>query len=114
MIQTIRCLAAELGALRLLLGALVLLVSAAAPFSDGPVVYSGWRLATTMIAPALFVMLAFLLPLDMIMSAVFMSGGNPVRRARFRRIIAVELVLLVAMTAAWLPFVLRLLDPPSI
>ena len=103
-----------LGALRLMLGLLVLVVSAAAPFSEGPAVYSGWRLATTVIAPAIFVMLVFLLPLDMIMSTVFMSGGSPVRRARFRRIIAIEFVLLVAMVIAWSPFVLRLLNPPSI
>ena len=106
-------LAAELGPLRLMLALLVVVVSAAAAFSEGPAMYVGWRLATTVIAPAVFVMLVFLLPLDMIMSAVFMSGGSPVRRARFRRIIAVELVFLVAMVIAWLPFVLKLLDPPS-
>ena len=107
-------LATGLGPLRLMLVALVLVVSVAAPFSDGPTAYSGWRLATTVIAPAIFVMLVFLLPLDMTMSAVFMSGGDSARRARFRRIITVELVLLVAMVVAWLPFVLRLLNPPSI
>ena len=106
-------IAAELGPLRLMLALLVLVVSAAAPFSEGPAVYTGWRLATTVIAPAIFVMLVFLLPLDMIMSTVFMSGGSSVTRARFRRIIAIELVLLVAMAIAWLPFVLRLLNPPS-
>ena len=106
-------IAAELGPLRLMLALLVLVVSAASPFSEGPAVYTGWRLATTVIAPAIFVMLVFLLPLDMIMSAVFMSGGSPARRSRFRRIIGIELVLLAAMVIAWLPFVIRLLNPPS-
>ena len=101
-----------LGLLRLMLAVLVLVVCAAAPFSEGPAVYSGWRLATTVLAPAIFVMLVFLLPLDMVMSAVFMSGGSPARRARFRCIIVMELVLLVAMVIMWLPFVLRLLNPP--
>ena len=96
-----------------MLALLVLVVSAASPFSEGPAVYAGWRLATTMIAPAIFVMLVFLLPLDMIMSAVFMSGGSPARRSRFRRIMGIELVLLVAMVVAWLPFVLRLLNPST-
>ena len=109
----LRRLAAELGALRLMLVALVVLASAAAPFSEGPAAYSGWRLATTVIAPAIFVMLVFVVPLDMIMSAVFMSGGDPATRARFRRIILAELVLLAAMTLAWMPFVLRLLSPTS-
>ncbi len=95
-----------------MLFALVLLVSAAAPFSEGPAAYSGWRLATTVIAPALFVMLVFLLPLDMMMSAVFMSGREPATRTRFRRIILAELTLLAIMALSWLPFVLRLLNPP--
>ena len=100
-----------LGSLRLMLAVLVLAVCAAAPFSDGPAIYSGWRLATTIIAPTIFVMLVFLLPLDMVMSTVFMSGASWARRARFRRIIVVELVLLAVMMIAWLPFVLRLLNP---
>ena len=95
-----------------MLAVLVLVVCAAAPFSDGPTIYSGWRLATTVVAPAVFVMLVFVLPLDMIMSAVFMSGGSSARRGRFRRIIAVELVLLALMVVTWLPFVIRLLNPP--
>ena len=102
----------EFGALRLLLGLLVLLVCAASPFSEGPAAYEGWRLATTVIAPALFVMLIFLLPLDMIMSAVFMSGGDGKVRRRFRRIILAELGLLTLMVIAWMPFVLGLLNPP--
>ena len=96
-----------------MLALLVLVVSAVSPFSEGPAFYTGWRLATTVIAPAIFVMLVFLLPLDMMMSAVFMSGGSPARRSRFRRIIGIELVLLVAMVIAWLPFVLRLLNLSS-
>lgn len=109
----LRRITVELGPLRLMLALLVLVVCAASPFSEGPAVYTGWRLATTVIAPAIFVMLVFLLPLDMIMSAVFMSGGSPARRSRFRRIIGIELMLLVAMVITWLPFVLRLLNPPS-
>ena len=108
----LRRLAAELGALRLMLVLLVLAVCAAAPFSDGPAVYSGWRLATTVVAPAIFVMLVFLLPLDMTMCAVFMSGRNAAARARLRRIILAELLLLVVMALVWSPFILRLLDPP--
>ena len=106
-----RRLAAEFGPLRLMLALLVLATCAAAPFSDGPAVYSGWRLATTVIAPTIFVMLAFLLPLDMLMSAVFMSGRGEAARARFRRIILAELLLLALLGVAWLPFVLRLLGP---
>ena len=108
--RPLRRLAAGFGPLRLLLFAIVLGVIAAAPFSDGPAVYSGWRLASTVVAPAIFAMLVFLLPLDMTMSAVFMSGGSTATRARFQRIILAELVLLALLVAAWLPFVFRLLN----
>ena len=102
----------ELGALRALLALLALLVIAAAPLSEGGAVYSGWRLATTVVAPALFVMLVFVVPLDVVMSALFRSGAEGAERARFTRIIVAELVLLALLLLAWTPFVSRLLDPP--
>ena len=102
----------ELGALRVMLALLSLLVIAAAPLSEGPAVYSGWRLATTVIAPALFVMLVFVVPLDVMMSALFRSGADAAGKARLTRVIVAELALLAGLLLAWTPFVLRLLDPP--
>ena len=108
----LRRLARDLGALRTLLALLALLVIAVAPLSEGAAVYSGWRLATTVVAPALFVMLVFVVPLDVAMSALFRSGAEGAERARFARIIATELTLLAVLLLAWTPFVLRLLTPP--
>ena len=108
----LRRFARELGALRVLLALLALLVIAAAPLSEGGAVYSGWRFGTTVVAPALFVMLVFVVPLDVVMSTLFRSGAEGAERARFARIIVTELVLLAVLLLAWTPFVLRLLNPP--
>ena len=100
----------ELGALRVMLAVLVVLIVACAPFSGGAAVHTGWRLITTVVAPALFVMTAFVLPLDVIMSLVFMADGDESRRRRLKRVIRIELGLLAVMLAAWAPFVTRLLS----
>ena len=109
MLARVAKLVASLGALRVLLATLTIFVVACAPFSDGPTAHTGWRLLTTAIAPALFVMLVFLLPLDMMMSKLFMSAEQGAGRERLKRIIRVEVVLLLALLVAWGPLVVRLL-----
>ncbi|MGQ0656833.1 MAG: hypothetical protein ACT4NU_01870 [Chromatiales bacterium] len=96
-----------LGPLRALLALLVVGVIACAPFADGQV-HFGWRLAPSVIAPTLVAMLAFSLPLDMTMTRVFMLDKADEERVRYRRIFWLEFALLVAMLAAWTPFMLRL------
>lgn len=95
------------------LRALLLLVAAVvvvmAPFSEGPVQYSGWAMFPTLIAPVFMVTLLFVLPLDMVMSAVFMSGAEDGKRARYKLIIRSELALMAVMIIAWIPFLRSLL-----
>ena len=97
------------GALRTLLLLCVLVLIVAAPFSDGPAHTAGWPLVRGVIAPTLFVIMAFVLPLDITMTLVFVSDRHGAERRRLLRIAQAEAVLLVAMLAAWTPFVLRLL-----
>ena len=97
------------GALRVLLVIGVVALIVAAPFSDGPTLVTGWPLVRSVIAPTLFVIMAFVLPLDITMTLVFMSDRQGPERRRLRRIAQIEAVLLVAMLAAWLPLVVRLL-----
>lgn len=110
MTRLISVLLHELGALRVLLAILVVLVVICAPFSGGPTGHSGWRLLTTVVAPSLFVMTAFVLPLDMLMSRLFMADADEPRRGRLQRVIRIELGLLVVLLAAWSPFVVRLFN----
>ncbi len=97
------------GALRVLLVIGVVALIIAAPFSDGPAHSTGWPLVRSVIAPTLFVIMAFVLPLDITMTLVFMSGRQGAERGRLRRIAQAEAVLLGAMLIAWIPLVMRLL-----
>lgn len=105
----LRHLVSMLGALRLLLVLCVVALIIAAPFSDGPTHSTGWPLVRSVIAPTLFVIMAFVLPLDITMTLVFMSDRQGAERRRLRRIAQTEAVLLVAMLVAWIPLVMRLL-----
>ena len=97
------------GALRVLLVIGVVALVIAAPFSDGPAHATGWPLVRNVIAPTLFVIMAFVLPLDVTMTLVFMSGRQGPERRRLRIVALVEGVLFIAMLAAWAPLLLRLL-----
>lgn len=97
------------GALRVLLVVTVVVLIVAAPFSDGPAHATGWPLVRNVIAPTLFVIMAFVLPLDITMTLIFMSDRQGPERRRLLRIAQTEIVLLVAMLVAWMPLILRLL-----
>ena len=79
------------------------------PFAGGPVRFDGWAIVPTLVAPAFYVIVIFVLPLDMTMSRVFMSGASEARRAQLKRVMVTEAVLFVLMVIGWLPFVLQLL-----
>ena len=105
----LRDLASTFGTLRMLLVLTVVGLVIAAPFSDGPAHATGWPLVRSVIAPTLFAIMVFVLPLDITMSLVFMSDRQGTERRRLRRVVRIETVLLVVMILAWLPLVLRLL-----
>ena len=97
------------GILRALLVLCVVGLVIAAPFSGAPTHVMGWPLVRSVIAPTLFVIMAFVLPLDLAMTLVFMSGRQGLERRRLRVVALVEGVLFIAMLAAWAPLLLRLL-----
>ncbi len=79
------------------------------PFAGGHVQASGWPLVTTLVAPVCFVIFAFVLCLDMLMTRVFMSGSSDAERQRFTMIFRSEALLLLILIISWAPFVLALL-----
>ncbi len=97
------------GPLRLILIAVVGLLIVIGPFSGGSVRFDGLHLITTLVAPVAYAIFIFVLPLDMTMSLVFMSGASEEKRAALKRVMITEGLLFVAMILAWLPFVLTLL-----
>ena len=124
----------ELGALRIALLAAVAVLVASAPFAsldpdamdaidlsraliveNAALGSSDLDLAfgvawTTLVAPPLAVMMFFVVPLDMLMTRIYMSGKHGAERARYRRILAAEALALAALIAAWTPFFLDLLS----
>lgn len=103
-------LIAKFGLLRILLLLVTAVIVIAAPLAGDTVYYSDWRIFPTLIAPVLMVMLLFALPLDMLMTGIFMLDTQGDQRRRLRTIAWVELAALVLLLVAWMPFLLRLLD----
>lgn len=89
---------------------IVLILIVMGPFSGGDPTVAGFALLTSAVAPALYVIMLFVLPLDITMSRVFMKEAQGPERARYRFIIRLEVLLFVLMLLAWLPFILKLLD----
>jgi len=93
-----------------MLAAITVLFILTAPFASGETQLSGWAMMPTLIAPALVPILFFVFPLDMTMSAVYMSGKSAEHKPRYRFIIAMDFVLLLMLILAWLPFFRALLS----
>lgn len=99
----------RIGFLRALLMLATLLVAFLSPFAGGHVQTSGWPLVTTLLAPVGFVVFAFVLCLDMLMTWVFMAGSSGDERRRFAMILRSEALLLLILLASWAPFTVSLL-----
>lgn len=99
----------ELGALRIALLASVALLAASAPFASPEADYSPARIWPTLLAAPVALMMAFVVPLDMLMTRIYMSGAAGAERARYRRILAAEAAAFVLLAAAWIPFFAPLL-----
>ena len=85
------------GALRLMLVGSVVLLIAVAPFSGGRVDFEGVALLTTLVAPVAYAVFVFVLPLDMMMTFIFMNDAQGVCRARLKRVLVTEAVLFVLL-----------------
>jgi hypothetical protein len=109
MIRTLRQNFSKLGALRTMLVTIVLFLILIGPISGGEARTAGFALFTSVVAPAFYVIMLFVLPLDITMSRVFMGEAQGAERARYRFIIRLEIALFALMLLAWLPFILRLL-----
>ena len=97
------------GVLRGMLVLIVIILILLGPFSGGEVKPTGISMLMTVVAPAFYVIMLFVLPLDITMSRVFMSDKEGDERARFQFIIRAEIALFVLMLLSWFPFVYGLL-----
>ena len=98
----------QMGVLRVALVALVILDMLASPRAGTAAVYSGWEMVPTLILPVLAPILLQVLLLDALMGRVMMSGAKGAGRARYRRIVTVNLVFSAALVLWWAPYFLKL------
>lgn len=97
------------GVLRASMVIMVVGLIIAAPFQGDPSSSaSGWELARGVIAPTLFAVMIFVLPLDFTMTKVFMSDRGESEKRRLRIVARTEGLLFVLMFAAWSPMLMDL------
>lgn len=98
----------QMGVLRVVLVSAAILDILAAPAPGTPVTYTGWALVTTLIVPVLAPILLQVLLLDALMGRVLMSSNQGTERARYRRIMIVNLVIAAVLVLGWAPYFLAL------
>lgn len=98
----------QMGVLRVVLIALAIFDMLASPPPGTAVVYSGWAMVTTLILPVLAPILLQVLLLDALMGRVLMSSSKGAERARYRRIVTVNLLTVAVLVLWWLPYFLKL------
>ena len=103
----------DLGLLRTAMAAIVLVLLVSAPLALQPASTEGWPLLWTVVIPALFVIFIFVLPLDLVMTLVFMSAKEGEERARLKRVLIAESVLTMLLAAAWTPFIVSIASPEA-
>ena len=101
---------ASLGPMRLFLLFTVVVLIGGAPFVGEKTIMSGWQLITTVIFPVMVPMYFFILPLDMTMCFILMQEKPDQIRSHYKRIIWLELILMLLLLLAWLPFIFRLFN----
>lgn len=100
----------RIGVLRTSLLVSTAIITPIGPFVDGTVYLHDWRLLPSVIAPSLMLILAFVLPLEIVMSSIFMTDADPEKKDRLASAIKAESILFVVMIAAWTPFMFKVLE----
>jgi hypothetical protein len=98
----------QVGPLRLLFAALVVFCLLLVFFPDGD--GTGWYVLSVHVAPALVILIIWVLLFDLLMASIFMSQKHGQERLRYRHILLWDGFLLVALFAFWGPYFASLLN----
>ena len=98
----------RIGILRLLVAGFVLVCLPMVFFTGTS--RSGWGIIPSQVMPGLVLFMAWALPFDMLMARVFMADKEGRARQRYKLIIALDALLLVALVVFWGPFFLALIE----
>lgn len=101
---------ADFGALRLGLFTITIFVIIMSAFADGNTYMHDWRLVPSVLAPSIMMMLVFAIPLEMTMTAIYMSDANANEKSRLKHILKIEAIAYVALIVSWVPFFFKILD----
>ena len=96
----------DLGALRLILIALALLIAFLSPEPGTAVNLNGWKVITTLVAPAMAPLAFMVIMFDFMMCRIRMSEEEV--RSKFRSIGYIELAAAAFLLIMWLPFFLAI------
>lgn len=94
----------QVGWLRVGLYTLALLSVVFRPQPGGEVVYEGWAIATTLLIPTLSPLIFMGLLLDVLMTLVLRADKTGAERRRYRTVLVSDLIMVVIMAIAWVPF----------
>jgi uncharacterized membrane protein len=97
----------QVGPLRVLFAALVVFCLLLVFLPDGE--GSGWYVLSVHVAPALVILIIWVLLFDLMMASIIMSQKHGQERLRYRHILLWDGCLLVALLAFWGPFFASLL-----
>lgn len=104
----LRGLIQDLGFLRVALVIMAVLVMAGAPKPGTPMMLEGWGMWKTLLTPTLAPILFMVLMLDALMGRVLLGSAQGAERARYRRIVVVNLTTGIASLLWWLPYFMAL------
>lgn len=107
----LRAFAAELGVLRATLLTLAGALALAATPPGVPLSLHGFDLIRSLVLPAAAPLVFFVLLFEILMSSVRLVDALPEVRARWRRVLAVEVVFVLWLLLSWLPFFREVLTP---
>jgi hypothetical protein len=100
---------AQVGALRVAMAALTVLCALAVMVDPGEQI-GGWRFLPGYVAPTLALLIAWVLPWDILMAKIALCGKQPPEHRRYRLIRALNIALLVLLVVSWGPFFVRLVN----
>lgn len=98
----------ELGPMRVFLVMLALVLIAGAPRPGTPADLDGAALWTTVLFPTLMPIVFMVLMLDALMGRVLLGSARGAERARYRRIVTVNLAVGIFLVLWWVPYFVKL------
>lgn len=109
--NSISAVVSRIGPLRFMLQSLAFVFIFLSQFVGSKAVYSGWEILPTLIVPALIPIIFFGMLLELLMSTVFMVDAEEAeKKARFRTIIKIDVLIITGILLFWVPTFMRLLN----